>query len=147
MHVRATEVRFIGKEADRWEEEYYLGLRSGDLSINYGGDPVAGGQAFILLRNAIAAFGKANVATATKIARGTLTKIEAGKPATTPVPLASVITAVTILNEGRSKKEREADADRARLKAFVIESGGLRKAAALAGVDASNLSKRLRGKR
>ena len=143
-YVHASEVRYIGKEADRWEEEYYLGLRNGELAIYYGGDPVKGEQAFYLLRDAIAAFGKANVARVTGISRATLSKIERGKAATTPVPLDCVIAAIAELNRGRSLRERENDAERARLKALVLEYGGLRKLARAVGVDPSNLSKRLR---
>ena len=46
LYVHGRELRFIGKEADRWEEEYFLGLRRGELAIEYGGDPVKGGLAF-----------------------------------------------------------------------------------------------------
>ncbi len=144
LYVNATEVRLIGKEADRWEEEYYLGLREGELAVDYGGDPAAGGQAFILLRNAIAAFGISNVSKATGVARGTLSKIEQGKPALTSVSLDHVIAAIDELNLGRSTRQRQADAERGRLQALVLQHGGIRRAAKAIGMDASNLSKFLR---
>jgi transcriptional regulator with XRE-family HTH domain len=147
LYVQTSEVRYIGKEADRWEEEYYLGLRSGELAVDYGGDPVKGGQAFVLLRNAIAAFGLSNVATVTGISRATLSKIERGKAATTHVPLDPVITAIAELNRGRSVRERECDAERARFQALRLQYGGVRKAARAIGMDPSNFSKRLKGLR
>lgn len=144
VYVDACEVRFIGKEADRWEEEYFLGLRRGELAVEYGGDPVKGGLAFDQLRSAMAAFGKSEVSRASGIARGTLAKIEAGKPATTPVPLDAVIAAVATLNRGRTEAQLRADREKARLRDLVMELGGLRKAARSLGIDGSNLSKRLR---
>lgn len=147
LYVHASEVRHIGKEADRWEEEYYLGLRSGELAIDYGGDPVKGGQAFTMLRNAIAYVGASNVAKVTGISRATLSKIERGKPATTAVPLDRMIAAVRELNKGRSLKERERDAERARFQALRLQYGGVRKAARAIGMDPSNFSKRMKGLR
>jgi transcriptional regulator with XRE-family HTH domain len=147
LYVQTSEVRYIGKEADRWEEEYYLGLRSGELAVDYGGDPVKGGQAFVLLRNAMAAFGLSNVATVTGISRATLSKIERGKAATTHVPLDPVITAIAELNRGRSVRERECDAERARFQALRLQYGGVRKAARAIGMDPSNFWKRLKGLR
>lgn len=144
LHVRVREVRYIGKEADRWEEEYYLGLRNGELAVDYGGDPAKGGQAFAMLRSAIAAFGPCAVADATGVSRSTLAKIERGQPATTNVPHDRIIAVIGELTRGRSQKLREADVERARLNALVLEFGGLRKAAKAIGVDPSNLSKRLR---
>ena len=147
LYVQASEVRFIGKEADRWEEEYYLGLRNGELAIDYGGDPVQGGQAFTMLRNAIAPVGATNVAKVTGISRATLSKIVHGKPATTPVPLDRVIASITELNRGRSFREWQNDAERAHLQAVRLKYGGVRKAARAIGMDPSNFSKRLRGLR
>lgn len=144
LHVHAGDIRAIGKEADRWEEEYYLGLRNGELAIAYGGDQAKRRQAFDELRSAIAAFGKSAVAAATGVSRGTLAKIERGEPPTTNVSPDRIIAGIRELNQGRSRKAREADMERARLRGLVLKHGGLRKAAKAIGVDPSNLSKRLR---
>ena len=51
-HVIASEVKIIGKEADRWEEEYFQGL-GGDMPIEYGSDPLTVEAVFGHLRRAI----------------------------------------------------------------------------------------------
>ena len=146
LYVHATEVRYIGKEADRWEEEYYLGLRSGELSIDYGGEPVTGEKAFNELRSAIAAFGKSKVAEATGISRATLAKIEHGIAATTALPLDRVLVSIRELNKRRLYRDQQKDVARAHLQALRQQYGGIRKAARAIGIDPSNFSKRLRGK-
>ena len=37
-HVQATQINYIGKEANRWEEQFFLGMDE-DAVIEYGADP------------------------------------------------------------------------------------------------------------
>jgi hypothetical protein len=39
-HVQATQIKYIGKEANRWEEQFFLGMDE-DAAIEYGADPTA----------------------------------------------------------------------------------------------------------
>jgi hypothetical protein len=138
-HVHACAVQFIGKEADRWEEEHIIGNRLGETAIAYGVDPLASARIYDALRTGIAAVGKTKVAAATGIARTTLNKIERGEGATTAVPLGRVHRALEKLMADRSATERERLRQRATLIEMVSREGGIRAAARKLGVDASNL--------
>jgi hypothetical protein len=52
-HVQATQVNYFGKEANRWEEQFFLGMDE-DAAIEYGADP----NAVALLDALTAAIGK-----------------------------------------------------------------------------------------
>lgn len=55
-HVQATQINYIGKEANRWEEQFFLGMDE-DAEIEYGADPNATAL-FDGLVAAIGEFGK-----------------------------------------------------------------------------------------
>jgi hypothetical protein len=59
-HVQATQINYIGKEANRWEEQFFLGMDEG-AAIEYGADPNAAAL-FDELMIAIGKFGKQSVA-------------------------------------------------------------------------------------
>jgi transcriptional regulator with XRE-family HTH domain len=138
-HVHACAVQFIGKEADRWEEEHIIGNRLGETAIAYGVDPLASARLYHALRTGIAAVGKTKVAAATGIARKTLNKIERGEAATTTVPLGRVHRALEKLMAECSAIERERFRKKTSLIQMVKREGGIRAAARKLGVDASNL--------
>ncbi len=142
-YVHACAVQFIGKEADRWEEEHIIGNQVGEMAIAYGVDPLASARIYDALRTGIAAVGKTKVAAATGISRVTLNKIERGEGATTAVPLGRVHRALEKLMADRSATERERLRQRATLIEMVSREGGIRAAARKLGVDASNLRRRL----
>ncbi len=142
-HVHACAVQFIGKEADRWEEEHIIGNRLGETAIAYGVDPLASARLYDALRTAMAAVGKTKVAAATGIARATLNKIERGEWATTAVPLGRVHRVLEKLMAECSAKERERLRRKAGLIELVQREGGIRAAARKLGVDASNLRRNI----
>jgi DNA-binding Xre family transcriptional regulator len=142
-HVHACAVQFIGKEADRWEQEHIIGNQVGEMAIAYGVDPMASARIYDALRTAMAAVGKTKVAAATGIARATLNKIERGEGATTAVPLGRVHRALEKLMADRSAKERERFWQRAVLTEVVRREGGVRAAARKLGIDASNLRRKI----
>jgi hypothetical protein len=79
QHVEIISVNFIGKEANRWEEQYHLGLDL-DAQIEYG--PAPGGTT--RLRELIGAgagqLSERELASRTGISRTTLSKLIRGKP-------------------------------------------------------------------
>jgi hypothetical protein len=139
-HVIATAVEFIGKEADRWEEEFYLGMSGRDAQV-YDQDPKDSAQAHRRLSWAIDEFGKSAVAEATGISRTTAAKIEAGRWATTPVPHHEIFAGVDKLRADRSAKSEARARKKAERVLAVEQEGGIRPAARKLGVDPSNLSK------
>lgn len=141
-HVQAGEVVYIGKEADHWEEPFFLGAPN-DLGITYGGDPDESANAFAALSEAVAAFGALAVSDATGVSRSTLAKLARGEATTTTVPhyvIAAKLKALWVKHQARHEGQR------ARLlywASVVQEEGGIRAAARRLGMDPSNLSKAL----
>ena len=142
-HAIATEVQMIGKEADRWEEEYFLGL-GGDMPIEYGSDPLLVEAVFAHLRGAIEEFGKAKVSEATGIDRRTLAKVGRGEQATSPVAHHAIAAALVKLWEYRSAKRAANEKRIAELAVIAKREGGIRPAARELGMDPSNLFKMMR---
>jgi len=73
-HVQVAQINFIGKEANRWEEQFYLGMDE-DAEIEYGTDPNFAKALFDGLVAAIGQFGKQRLASHTGLSRSGLTKI------------------------------------------------------------------------
>ena len=59
-HVQATQINYIGKEANRWEEQFFLGMDE-DAVIEYGADPNMAAL-FHELMVAVGKFGKPQLA-------------------------------------------------------------------------------------
>jgi hypothetical protein len=59
-HVQATQINYIGKEANRWEEQFFLGMDE-DAVIEYGTDPNMAAL-FDELMVAVGKFGKSGFA-------------------------------------------------------------------------------------
>lgn len=73
-HVIATEMHYIGKEADRWEEEFLIGAGF-DPMTRYGRNPDGDTALFEDIRNAAQLHGQKPVADATGLARGSIRRI------------------------------------------------------------------------
>jgi hypothetical protein len=72
-HVQATQINYIGKEANRWEEQFFLGMDE-DAAIEYGADPNAPAL-FDELMVVAGKIGKPQLASHIGISRNSLTKI------------------------------------------------------------------------
>jgi hypothetical protein len=142
-HIVATHQVMIGKEADRLEEEFLLGLGE-DLVVEYGADPEDASATFLRLREAISRFGKCRVASATGVDRKTLAKVERGEAGTTRVPHDAIAKALDTLSESARAETAENERRLEELIAAVDREGGIRPAARALGIDASNLHKLLR---
>ena len=73
-HVRAIRVEYIGKELNRWEEQYYLGVDEG-ADIAYGSNPSAPSGHVPELKSLVAEFGERVVARQINVSRNTLRRI------------------------------------------------------------------------
>lgn len=142
-HVTASEVIYIGKEADHWEESFLLG-DAGDIGIVYSGDPEDAAGAFVGLREAVEAFGALAVSEATGVPRSTLAKVVRGFATATRVPHYVIAQKLKALWANRAA---EAEKQQARLRLWkdaVEAEGGIRSAARRLGIDPSNLAKAIR---
>jgi plasmid maintenance system antidote protein VapI len=143
-HVQATQINYIGKEANRWEEQFFLGVDE-DAAIEYGADPRA--ALFDELRLAISKFGKQQLASCIGVSRNSLTKILDMKCQNLSPRMSQKIgSAIAALNM-HSLGEETQNAILLELARAETAEIGLSEFARRLQIDASNLSKVTDGKR
>jgi DNA-binding phage protein len=95
-HVHVAGVRYIGKEANRWEEQFYLGLDP-EAQIEYGCGPEAIEQLRARISEAAAEFGQRKLARASGVSREQLRAIINGGAAPRKVTVARLMRTITTL--------------------------------------------------
>lgn len=145
-HVEVIAINHIGKEANRWEEQYYLGLNI-DAQINYGVAPNDTARFMEALRDAAGKFGQRELASAMGITRKSLCDLWRRK---------SLLISKTLerkflqANAALTAEHHDFELRKAGLlkeAAEEIDEIGLKELAARIGTDSSNLSKTLKGQR
>jgi len=143
-HIRATATGYIGKEANRWEEQLHLGL---DLKaqIEYGLSPEGRERALDAARGVADIFGQRQLAAAAGVSLSELSTVLLGKRCPSSSTLAKLCMAVSRL--------RRSERDEAEQMRSVLEEvrrhcklKGLRRFARQAGIDPGNLNRVLRGR-
>lgn len=135
-HVIASEIHYIGKEADRWEEDFLIGL-SYEPMTKFGRHPNIAVQLYTDIRMAVRIHGAKPVADATGLTRSLVDKICGGTFVRTKVPHDKILSALQRLAFDRSRRDRE---ERARFEVWertIEREGGVRAAARKLGVDPS----------
>jgi plasmid maintenance system antidote protein VapI len=144
-HVRATQISYIGKEANRWEEQFFLGMDE-DAAIEYGADPNAAAL-FEELTNAVGKFGKQRLASRIGISRNSVAQILDIKcQELSPRISQNIGYAITALNTN-SLDEKNQNLHLLELVRVKVAEIGLSEFARRLQVDASNVSKVVDGKR
>lgn len=144
--IEVIAIRNIGKEANRWEEQFYLGVDQ-DAQIDYGVAP--GGRASLIrmFRKAAKNLGQRKLAERLGISRQTLAKLLRKRSAPIPTGIAGLIAREIASLIGEVRK-REAQITALLRKARIeIKKIGLSEFARRLGVDPSNLAKVLNGER
>jgi DNA-binding transcriptional regulator YdaS (Cro superfamily) len=143
-HVEVIDINHIGKEANRWEEQYFLGFDPNE-QIEYGFFP---NDALIMsLRQAVKKFSQRMVANKIGISRSRLAALLVLEIPSIPRKLISAINrAISELNaEAQIREIRKVELlGRAKLE---IERIGLSEFAVAVGVDPSNVLKLIKGRR
>jgi hypothetical protein len=67
-HVHVAGVRYIGKEANRWEEQFHLGYNP-EAQIEYDGGPEEVERVRVRVRRAVGAFGQRRLAQVSGVSR------------------------------------------------------------------------------
>lgn len=95
-HIRVTAVRAIGKEANRWEEQFYLGLDP-EAQIEYGisEDSVAAVRTRVC--EAARVYGQRRLAEVAGVPRERLRLFMAGKANLRPKTVARLLSAISVL--------------------------------------------------
>jgi DNA invertase Pin-like site-specific DNA recombinase len=102
LHVEATAVHHIGKEANRWEEQFYLGFDE-EEQIEYGVAPEESKKAFEALKTNIQKAGQREIARESGISRRTLSRLMQDKNMRKEI-IARIVTALRDTIRSREKK-------------------------------------------
>ena len=131
-HVEAIVVECIGKEANRWEEQFFLGADP-DAQIQYGPHPGGYIGLALALRDAVCAHGKREVAERLGVSRGTLRKVANGSLRSVSSTTAArwSVSLSAMIAEAASEQRRiselielaKAEIERLRLSGFARQVG------------------------
>jgi hypothetical protein len=144
-HLQATQINYIGKEANRWEEQFFLGMDE-DAAIEYGADPNMAAL-FDELTLAIGKFSKQQLASRIGISRSSLTKILDVKCEKLPPRIFQKIGSAIMALNSHSLDERNQNSNLLELARAEVAEVGLSEFARRLRIDASNLGKIVEGKR
>lgn len=97
-HVIASEIHYIGKEADRWEEDFLIGLGFDPMTM-FGRNPNDAAGVFDAIREAVNLYGQKPVADVTGLARGSVRRICEGGVVKTRIPLAEIQAGLRLLTK------------------------------------------------
>jgi hypothetical protein len=144
-HIRATAVEHIGKEANRWEEQFYLGLDL-DAQTEYGTAPGDRERILEVLAWASKKFGQRRLAKVADVSLSEVSAVLLSKRRPSLATLSKLYRAVSRLErEAREQAEHvRVIVDAVRRLCPLI---GVRGFARQAGVDGANLVKVLSGHR
>jgi hypothetical protein len=145
-HVRATGIENIGKESNKWEDQYYFGFDPDD-EINYGSRPDDAGSLLKDIRAIVDAQGLRTTAGQLRVSRSKLSKLLENELADcTTVFLQRLFRIVTVIN-AKLNQEKARKLELLRLANKEIRRIGFPQFARCVGCEPSNLRKGLRGTR
>jgi transcriptional regulator with XRE-family HTH domain len=145
-HVHAIRVDYIGKESNRWEEQYHLGFDEG-ADIAYGSNPNAPSGHVKELKPLIGEFGERMVAKQIGVSRNTLRRILSGENQSPSRRLLQQIAATT---HALGAEQNDLRAVSTRLRGIAqteVEKIGVSEFARRIDTDPSNLRKAISGER
>lgn len=142
-HVVVNAIQHIGKEANKWEEQFYTGMDD-EAQIEYGISPDDRNAMLQAVLDAIGKHGNKAISTASRISSRQVLKIQCGQSHPTDATLAKLHTASQRLEAQTASAQAVLAQAKAMIASKTITIKGL---AAKLGVDASNLAKVLIGQR
>jgi len=104
-HVEVIAVNCIGKEANKWEEQHYLGLDR-DAQIDYGKSPNSPVQLHEIIEHITCCLSQRELARQCGISRATLSKLIRGKPVRDAAGIIQRLLAVIKQAERDEQEER-----------------------------------------
>ena len=145
-HVDVVGIRYIGKEANRLEEQYFMGLQP-DAQVDYGLGCDGFDELLIEFRELVGKFGQRRVATELEISRGCVGKLcKDDFEAITPRLFKAVQSGIPKLRKAKFDEAQREFSLRQMVTSEIAEIG-LTACANWLGVDPSNLRKFAIGQR
>ncbi|MDE2200198.1 MAG: helix-turn-helix transcriptional regulator, partial [Rhodospirillales bacterium] len=145
LRVRAMVIHFIGKEANRWEEQFHLG-EAPEAQAEYGTLPNDREQMAAMVREGIRRHGAQVVAERANVSRRHVSAIAAGGRKPSRVALDVLARGVAALNAER-RPEAVSAVDILPAIREACERFGIRNLARVAGINDANLSRIIAGTR
>lgn len=142
-HITVKAVRYIGKEANKWEEQYFLGADS-EAQIEYGITPEDKAHRLETVLDAITAYGIKSMATASRLSPRHVSKVHKGQSQPSDTALAKLYAAAQALEAENAATKIVLAKINALITSKTITYRALAKKL---GMDVSNLVKILAGKR
>jgi hypothetical protein len=145
-HVRVTEIEYIGKESNKWEDQYYFGFDP-DEEIRYGSKPQGPKSLFEAVQTIVATQGLRTTARQLRVSRTKLSKLlENEFEGRSSAFLQRVSRIVAAINSGQNQ-ENERNSELLRLVKAEIDKKGITVFSKYVDCDPSNLRKVLLGMR
>lgn len=142
-HINVKSINYIGKEANKWEEQFLLGFDP-NAQIEYGVSPEQRNEILQAVGQAVEQHGAQAIADASRLSARHILEIVKGKKNPSEKVIAKLHTAVKTLEASAIKD----DELRQEIKMLMQEKKvSIRSLAKSLGTDASNLSKVLSGSR
>jgi hypothetical protein len=145
-HVRVTEIEYIGKESNKWEDQYYFGFDA-DEEIHYGTKPTDAGSLLKAIRAIVDAKGLRTTALQFRVSRSKLSKLLENELAGCTTAFLQRISRVVAVINSRRNQENKQNAELLKLANAEILKIGLAEFARRQGFNSSNLAKMASGKR
>ena len=142
-HIIVKAIHHIGKEVNKWEEQFFTGFNP-DAQIEYGISPEQRNKILKSVLQAIETYGANSVASAANLSERHVLKIYKEQTTPSELALAKLDAAVKIIEEVSTHEQ----AQREGIKRMMEEKRiSIRNLAIKIGIDASNLSKIISGRR
>ena len=142
-HIRVKSIQHIGKEANKWEEQFFTGFDP-DAQIEYGICAEQKAEMIETVLKTIKRYGISPISNISKLSQRHILNFEKEKTNLSENALQNLYSAVKTL-ENRDKKENEL---RELIRNIIKKNNiSIRQLARNIGIDPSNLSKLISGKR
>jgi hypothetical protein len=145
-HVRVTEIEYIGKESNKWEDQYYFGFDA-DEEIHYGTKPTDAGSLLKAIRAIVDAQGLRTTALQFRVSRSKLSKLLENELAGCTTAFLQRISRIVVTINSKLNQENRQNAALTKLANAEIRKIGLAEFARRLGFNSSNLAKMVSGKR
>jgi hypothetical protein len=145
-HVRVTEIEYIGKESNKWEDQYYFGFDPKE-EIHYGSKPAGTETLSDAIQKIVAVQGLRTMAKELRISRTKLSKLLENQFADCPTAFLQRISRIVSEINSRLNQDNERNSELLRLAKLEIGEIGISEFARRIDLDASNLKKVISGDR
>jgi hypothetical protein len=145
-HVRAVQIQYIGKESNKWEEQYYLGLDP-EEEIRYGTRPAKRKSVAMAVRRIVDKLGLRAAAKELGISRWKLAKLLENGFLGCPPEFTQRICGIVGRINSRLNRENGQNSELVKLAKAEICKIGISEFARRLRLDPANLSKTIEGKR